>query len=178
LRRFAAKFHPTVEIFEVAKDCAARAKPRMSLFLIDRSPMKSTWRKHLIICLFLGLLAVPIYFVDLACTGAGGGGNWITLDFRGLIFWTYITLLAIHLTLSSIAILSFPKSGVLRIHLGSMVLSLILFVAGLVVYGKLRRLEMARSQRTLMESRQPLINVIELKEWWYSPMMFLQRRSA
>jgi hypothetical protein len=47
--------------------------------------MKPVWRKHLIICLFLGLLAVPIYFLDFSSTG-GGGGNWITLDFRGLIF--------------------------------------------------------------------------------------------
>jgi hypothetical protein len=65
--------------------------------------MTSTWRKHLIICLFLGLLAVPIYFLDVASTQQGGG-NWITLDFRGLIFWTYITLLAIHVLLSSIAV--------------------------------------------------------------------------
>ena len=65
--------------------------------------MTSTWRKHLIICLFLGLLAVPIYFLDLAST-LQGGGNWITFDFRGLIFWTYFTLLAIHVTLSSIAV--------------------------------------------------------------------------
>ena len=28
----------------------------------------STWRKHLIICLFLGLLGVPIYFLDQAFT--------------------------------------------------------------------------------------------------------------
>ena len=84
--------------------------------------MTSTWRKHLIICLFLGLLAVPIYFLDLASTQQGGG-NWITFDFRGLIFWTYITLLAIHVTLSSIAVLSFPNSGALRIHVCSMVLS-------------------------------------------------------
>ena len=82
--------------------------------------MTSTWRKHLIICLFLGLLAVPIYFLDLASTQQGGG-NWITFDFRGLIFWTYITLLAIHVTLSSIAVLSFPNSGALRIHFCSMV---------------------------------------------------------
>jgi len=73
----------------------------------------STWRKHLIICLFLGLLGVPIYFLDQAFTQKGGG-NWITFDFRGLIFWTYITLLAIHVTLSSIAVLSFPNSGALR----------------------------------------------------------------
>jgi len=68
--------------------------------------MTSTWRKHLIICLFLGLLAVPVYFLDLATTQQGGG-NWITLDFRGLIFWTYITLLAIHVTLSSIGVCRF-----------------------------------------------------------------------
>jgi hypothetical protein len=33
--------------------------------------MMSTWRKHLIICLFLGLLAVPIYFLDVASTQQG-----------------------------------------------------------------------------------------------------------
>ena len=132
--------------------------------------MKSTWRKHLIICLFLGLLAVPIYFLDLAFAGGSGGGNWITLDFRGLIFWTYITLLAIHVALSSIAVLSFPKSGALRIHFGSMVLSVILLVAGFVVYGKLRRVIISNQQQTLMESRRPLANVIELKEWWYFPV--------
>jgi hypothetical protein len=71
--------------------------------------MKSTWRNHLIICLFLGLLAVPIYFLDLASTGGRGSGNWITLDFRGLIFWAYITLLAIHVALSSISPYHFPS---------------------------------------------------------------------
>jgi hypothetical protein len=96
------------------------------------------WRKHLIICLFLGLLAAPIYFLDLASLG-GGGGNWITLDFRGLIFWTYITLLGIHVILSSIGVVLFPKSGALRIHFWSIVLSVILLVTGFFVYGKLLR---------------------------------------
>ena len=131
--------------------------------------MKSTWRKHVIICLFLALLAIPIYFLDLASTGGRGGSNWITLDFRGLIFWTYVTLLAIQVALSSIAVLSFPKAGVLRIHLGSMVLSVVLLVAGFVVYGKLRRAIIYNQQQTLMESRRLLANVIELKEWWYFP---------
>jgi hypothetical protein len=102
--------------------------------------MQSIWRKHLIICLFLGLLAIPIYFLDLASNG-GGGGNWITLDFRGLIFWASITLLAIDVALSSIGIVSFPKSGALRIHSWSMVLSVILLVAGFVFYAKLLRAE-------------------------------------
>jgi hypothetical protein len=100
--------------------------------------MKSVWRKHLIILSALGLLAVPIYFLDLASTG-GGGSNWITLDFRGFIFWTYVTWFAIHIVFSSIAVLSFPHSGLLRIHFGSMVLSLILLAAGFVTYGKLLR---------------------------------------
>ena len=87
----------------------------------------------------LGLLAIPVYFLDTAFTSGGGGGNWITLDFSGLIFWTYVALLTIHIALSSIAVLSFPKSGVLRIHLSSIVDSVILLAAGFVAYGKLLR---------------------------------------
>src|SRR5438270_776695 len=131
--------------------------------------MKSAWRKHLIICLFLGLLAIPIYFLDRALLGGDGGGNWITLDFRGLIFWTYITFIAIDVTVSSIAVLLFPKSGALRIQVGSMFLSVILLVAGLFGYEKLRRLAIANQEQRLMENRRPLINVIELKQWWYVP---------
>jgi hypothetical protein len=131
--------------------------------------MTSTWRKHLIICLFLGLLAVPIYFLDRALLTGGGGSNWITLDFRGLIFWTYIALLAIHVTLSSIAILLFPKSGALRIHLGSMLLSVILLVTGVAVYVEVHRLTVSHEYRALMEKRRRLMNVLELKEWWYVP---------
>jgi hypothetical protein len=129
--------------------------------------MKSVWRKHLIICLVLGLLAIPTYFLDRALLGASGG-NWITLDFRGLIFWTYITLVVVHVPLSSVAVLLFPKAGALRIQLGSMVLSVILLVTGVAVYGKVRRLAMSNEYRALMESRR-LMNVIELKEWWYVP---------
>ena len=60
------------------------AKPSSLIILIDGTLMKSTWRKHLVICLVLGLLAVPIYYLDQALLGpVRGGGNWITLDFRG-----------------------------------------------------------------------------------------------
>jgi len=132
--------------------------------------MKSTWRKHLIICLSLGLLAVPIYFLDRALLGRGGGtSNWITLDFRGLIFWTYITLLAIHVPLSTVGILLFRRAGALRIHCVSIVLSLILLVTGVSVYGKLRRLAISNEYRMLMEHRRHLSNMIELKQWWYFP---------
>jgi hypothetical protein len=100
--------------------------------------MQPVWRKHLIICLSLGLVAIPIYFMDLASAGQGGG-NWITLDFRGLIFWTYMTLVAIDIVLSSIGVVLFPKSGALRIHFWSMALSVILLLTGFVVYGRLLR---------------------------------------
>jgi hypothetical protein len=106
--------------------------------------MPPVWRKHLIICLCLGLLAIPIYFLDLASM-RGGGGNWITLDFRGLIFWTYVTLLAIHVSLSSIGVVLFPKAGALRIHFWSMMFSMILLVTGFVVYGKLLRAQASAS---------------------------------
>jgi hypothetical protein len=137
--------------------------------LINRSGMKDIWRKHLIICLVLGLLAIPIYFLDRALLGGGGGSNWINLDFRGLIFWTYVTLVAIHVVLSSVAVLLFPKAGALWIHLGSMVLAVVLFITGVAVYGKLRRAAMSNEYRAMMASRRPLMNVIELKEWSYFP---------
>jgi hypothetical protein len=116
------------------------------------------------------MLAIPVYLLDRALLGPQvGGGNWITLDFRGLIFWTYVTLLAIQITISSIAVPLLPKSGALRIHLGSIVISVILLVTGVAAYGKLRRLAISNEQEALMESRKPLMNVIELKEWWYFP---------
>jgi hypothetical protein len=130
--------------------------------------MKSVWRKHLIICLVLGLLAIPIYFLDRALLGPTGG-NWIMLDFRGLIFWSYVTLVAVHVTLSSIAVLLFPKAGTLRIHVGSMVLSVVLLITGVAVYGKVRRMAMSNHYQALTQSRRPLMNVIELTEWSYFP---------
>jgi len=100
--------------------------------------MTSIWRKHLLICLFLGLLLIPIYFLDVASMG-NGGGNWITLDFKGFIFWTYATFLAIEVVLSSIGVLSFPRAGAPRIHFWAMLFSVILLITAVVVYGRLLR---------------------------------------
>ena len=131
--------------------------------------MKSVWRTHLIMCVVLALLAIPIYFLDRALLAGGGGGNWIALDFRGVVFWSYIALLAVDVTLSSIAALGIPKAGLLRIHLGSMLFAMLLLIAGVAVYGKLRRAAMSNEYRTMMANRRPLMNAIELKNWWYVP---------
>ena len=132
--------------------------------------MKSTWCKHLVICLFLGLLAVPIYFLDRDLLApAGASGNWITLDFRGVIFRAYLVLLASHVALTSIAVLSFHRLGVLPIQFGSMLLSLILFVAGSGIYAKLHQRAISNQFRTLTEIRRSRISIIELKKWWYFP---------
>jgi hypothetical protein len=48
--------------------------------------MTAVWRGHLIICLCLGALTVPIYFIDQALFTGTGGGNWITLDFGDSFF--------------------------------------------------------------------------------------------
>jgi hypothetical protein len=130
--------------------------------------MKSAWRKHLIICLVLGLLAIPVFFLDRALLRPGGG-NWVALDFRGVLFWTYLTLVAIDVTVSSIAVLLFPKARAWRIHVVSMVLSVVLLITGVAVYGKLRRMAISNEYRTMMETRKALMNVIELKQWSYFP---------
>lgn len=114
------------------------------------------------------MLAIAIYFLDRTLLGPSGG-NWITLDFRGLIFWTYIILVAIQVALSSVAVLLFPKVETLRIHLGSMVLAVVLLITGVTVYGKLRHLAISNDYRTMMASRRSLMDVIELKRWWYVP---------
>jgi hypothetical protein len=49
------------------------------------------------------------------------------------------------------------------------VLSVILLVTGAAAYEKVHRLAISNQYRALMESRRTLINVIELKEWWYFP---------
>ena len=100
--------------------------------------MQSIWQMHAIICLCLASAAIPVYFLDKAAVG-GGGGNWIALDFRGLIFWTYVVLLAIDAVVSSIAILLFPNSDIFRIHVASIVASIILLVAAFIVYAQVLR---------------------------------------
>src|SRR5262249_23731334 len=77
--------------------------------------------------------------------------------------------LAIHIVLSSIGVVSFPKSGALRIHFWSMVLSVILLVAGFFFYEKLLRAQaIFGRQRTLMEKSR--------KRWCHFPHVIYEER--
>jgi hypothetical protein len=49
------------------------------------------------------------------------------------------------------------------------VLAVVLFITCFAVYGKLRREAMSNEYRKMMADRRPLLNVIELKRWWYVP---------
>ena len=131
--------------------------------------MKTTWRSHLIICLVLGLLAIPAYLLDLAFAGTGGGGNWITLSFRGLIIGAYGMWFVIQFVLTTVAILVFQRSGAMRIHLCAVIPSVLLLVVGTLAYLKLDDRAQANQVRAMQQRRKLLTNVIELKEWSYFP---------
>jgi hypothetical protein len=115
------------------------------------------------------LLAIPIISWIGRCSeavGAATGSRWIfgALSFGVTSRWSLFTS-------PWVPLLScyFPRQERCGFTLGSMVLSVILLVTGVAVYGKVRRLAMSNEYRTLMESRRPLMNVIELKEWSYFP---------
>lgn len=130
--------------------------------------MKPVWRRHLIVCSCLGLLAVPIYFVDQSLL-APSGSNWITLDFRGLFFWSYLIWLAIYTAVGSIALSLFPSARKVRGQLASMGLSLVLLVTGFFVYGKAQAWSARHQDHLAMERRRARLNVIELRSWGYYP---------
>jgi len=66
-----------------------------------------------------------------------------SLDFRGLLIWSYIGWLAIYLALSWTILLLFPGSRRFGFQFGLMILSLVLLVSGALVYGRIRRLDTA-----------------------------------
>jgi hypothetical protein len=130
--------------------------------------MKLVWRRHLIVCSCLGLLTVPIYFVDQSLF-APSGSNWITLDFRGLFFWSYLIWFAIYTAVGSIALPLFPSARKVGVQLALMGLSLVLLVTGFFVYGKAQVWTARHQDHLAMERRRARLNVIELRSWGYHP---------
>jgi hypothetical protein len=49
------------------------------------------------------------------------------------------------------------------------VLAVVLLITRVAVYGKLRRVAISNECRTMMVNSRPLMNLIEIKQWWYVP---------
>src|SRR3954451_2445633 len=153
---------------DFAGKCQADISFKVRLALLNHSLVKPRWFKYLIVWICLALLALPVYFIDQALF-APRGGNWITLDFRGLWFGPYVDCVAIYVVLSAITLFfARPKHMVLH-QLGLIVLSIVLFVAGLVTYGRMHDAAARHQREAVTESRRPLRNLIELNSWGYFP---------
>jgi hypothetical protein len=126
------------------------------------------WKQHLVICVALALLAIPLYVADYLLL-RGGGGGWISLDFRGLIIVPYLAFLVLHVALSSLALAVFPAARLLPLHLVSGAASIGLLVVGFLSYSAYESAQSAAAYKKRMEIVEQLRKVIELREWWYAP---------
>ena len=102
--------------------------------------MKPIWFRQLVVYAGLGLLAVPIYFVDHWLFAPRGSG-WIALDFREILFWSYLIWLALCTVVSSIVLSAFLGARKVGVQLTLMGLSIVLLLTGSFVYGKSAVLE-------------------------------------
>jgi hypothetical protein len=126
------------------------------------------WKQHILVCVVLALLAIPFYIADTLLL-KGRGGGWISLNMTGLIIIPYVAFAAVHILLSTLALMQFPYSRLLSLHLFCGVLTIALLIASFVVYGQYQRVQDASNYQKRMDIVQQLRRVIELREWWYAP---------
>ena len=126
------------------------------------------WKRHIVICTALALLAIPVYIADGYLLKDGGGG-WISLDLSGLIIVPYIVFVALHIVVSSLALFQFPTRRLLALHILSGMVTIGMLVVGLFAYTRYERAQDAADYEKRMETIQELRKVIELREWWYEP---------
>ena len=125
-------------------------------------------RNHLFICFILVLLAIPVYLAD-SNTLKSSGGNWISLDFRGLFIWSYLAFIAIYILLSTLAVVYSHHFTLLKIHLYSAIFSLVMLGVGLFLFDKIGKNNAAKNYNAKMERRKPMFNDIRIKRWWFVP---------
>lgn len=125
-------------------------------------------RHHIIFCFILLLAAIPVYILD-HYTMKSSGGNWISLDFRGLLIGLYLIFLVIHIALSSVAIHFFPQFRLVQIHLFTALISIAIMAIGISVYNTMVKSRSRQDYNAMMEKRKPLFDQIQLKRWWYVP---------
>jgi hypothetical protein len=125
------------------------------------------WKHHIITCLVIVLLAVPVYFLDRTML-KGGGGNWISLDLTGLFINTYICFMMAHVLISTVG-LALIGRGLVLVHALSVILSIAVVVAGFFLYADWKDSIEKRNYDARMEQRKQYMNVIELISWRYIP---------
>lgn len=125
-------------------------------------------RTHLIICSILLLLCIPIYLIDHYWLKSSGS-NWISLDFSKFLITAYLIFLAVYFTISTIAVIKFHNSSLLKIHLITALISLLLIVLGFVLYNKFQDNKYSKNETGRKEERKNYFNDVQLVEWWYVP---------
>lgn len=93
-------------------------------------------RSHIFICCILVLLAMPVFIVDNN-TLKSEGRNWISLDLRGMFIWSYVGFIAVHITLSTVAVIYTQQFKLFKIHFFSAIISLAVFGIGLLLSDKI-----------------------------------------
>ncbi|MEO6135782.1 MAG: hypothetical protein ABIP35_11560, partial [Ginsengibacter sp.] len=125
-------------------------------------------RTHLIICSILLLLSIPIYLLDHYWLKSSGS-NWISLDFSKFLITAYLIFLAVYFTISTIAVIKFHNSSLLKIHLITALISLLLIVLGFVLYNKFLDNKYSKNETAKKEERKNYFNDVQLVRWWYVP---------
>lgn len=126
------------------------------------------WKYHLIINGILIALALPLYFVDVNLLKPNHGG-FISLDFRGVIFRSYVIILALHLVITTAWLYFGTPPSLTRIHLTSFVASTGLFIAGFFATVTFYEASTSAEREARLENRKNLYDVIKLEKWWYVP---------
>jgi hypothetical protein len=113
------------------------------------------------------LIAIPIALADFLLLKSKG--DWISLDFRGVLIGAYLMVLVNHFVLSSVALKYFPEQGLWTLHGMSALASIMMFSAGVFVYFKWHdHREAARYEETRAR-RAKLVDVITLNSWRFLP---------
>jgi len=125
-------------------------------------------RNHLLICSLLLILCIPVYLLDHYSTKSTGG-NWITLDFSGLLIKAYAIFIALSITISTLAIIYYRHVSLIKLHFFSAIISTTLIAIGFFFYNKFTDYSYRKKQSAITEKRQSFFNDIRINQWWFEP---------
>jgi hypothetical protein len=126
------------------------------------------WEIHIRICVALLLIAIPVALADFFLLKSKGG-DWISLDFRGVLIGAYCIVLAIHLGLSSTAVKIYPQQSLWTLHGMSAMASIIVFSAGVFTFHKRSKKRDSVRYEQFRARRARLADVITLNDWRFLP---------